>query len=547
MTIRHNDNSTRPQRTIVKRRGLALAAVLLLVGATLACAGCKALEERKCPLFSENGLFGKSSKSTVKSGTRKDEQDAIARASIGTSNRKEAWDPTDEELAAAQDAGIDLEDYVWNTQLPNGGALFPTSWNAPGPALVIAPANISAPVGADVIVVASYIGPDSEYLRVGERLSWDVSGVGQFLETNPSETAAGGIFSTDYKGCLCDCPLLKKTKKVDAPAMTTTTSSVLYRITRGTESTRDDVTILRGQSWASVSSNEEGTSSVVVTAPTIASWDKRRAVAQINWVDAAFKYPQSGIGTINSTTTLTTQIVRRSTAEPRENWLVRYDVLGGDAAFGPNRQKSLVVSTDDQGQASVSLSQTSGTAGTAKLKATIIRPATDRNRQVEVDSRIFFYTWTYSAPVALSIHGPEQYTTGQEAQYQLVVNNLSDFPQRTVVELVMPDTDTRLVTCDTQWAQEAQDKTWVRWDLSGIPSRDKAVINFSVRRDANPQKRQDPNAPLNLNARIVGSSPLALNSQQSSPRPQPQQSAPLRETPPAESPSPDPASIQPGL
>ena len=545
MISEQNADVKRRRRVDIARRVVVCAAGLLFLGAAPAFSGCKALEEHKCCLFSDEGLFGKRLRSNVETATKKDEQDAIARASIGRTNRKEAWDPTDEEIAAAAKAGVDLRDFVWSTQLPNGGALFPKSWQAPGPALVVAPDAISAPVGTDVIVVASYIGSDSEYLQTGERLSWDISGVGRIMETNPSETGAGGLFTNEYKGCFYNCPLLKKVRKVEAAETVTTTSNTLYRITRGTESPRDDVTILRGQSWVSATSDEEGTSSVVVMASDIASWDKRRAVARINWVDAAFKYPTSGIGTINSTTKLATKVVRRSTGEARQNWLVKYDVLGGDAALGPNRQRTLVVQTDEQGEAAVSLSQTSGTAGTAKIKATILRPETDRNGQIEIDSRTFFYTWTYSAPVTLTLHGPEQYVAGQDAHYQLIVNNLSDFAQRTVVELVLPDTDTRLVSCDTQWAQEAQDKTWIRWDLSGIPPHSKAPINFAVRRDPNPQKQTDPRAPLNLNALVVSSTPLGADGKSNAPAtPQPAQAAPLTTTPPAESPS---SSVPPSL
>lgn len=537
MTLEQNARGKRKYEIGLARKLAVCAAGFLFLGAAPIFSGCKALEEHKCCLFSDEGLFGKRLRSNVEKGTKKDEQEAISRANLGSSNRKEAWDPTDEEIAAAAKAGIDLKDFVWTTQLPNGGALFPTSWQAPGPALVVAPDTISAPVGTDVIVVASYIGADSEYLQTGERLTWDISGVGRIMETNPSETGVGSLFTNEYKGCFYNCPLLKKTRKVEAPETVTTTSNTLYRITRGTESPRDDVTILRGQSWTSVSSDEEGTSSVVVMASDIGSWDKRRAVARINWVDAAFKYPQSGIGTINSTTTLATKVVRRSTGEARQNWLVKYDVLSGDAALGPNRQRTLVVQTDEKGEAAVSLSQTSGTAGTAKIKATILRPETDRNNQIEIDSRTFFYTWTYSAPVTLTLHGPEQYVAGQDAHYQLIVNNLSDFAQRTVVELVLPDPDTRLVSCDTQWAQEAQDKSWIRWDLSGIPAHSKAPINFAVRRDPNPQRPTDPRAPLNLNALVVSSTPLGADGKSNAPQTPQRQSAPLATTPPAESPS----------
>ena len=477
-------------------RSCRVALVLLLAAFSF---GCETLENHKCCLFSEEGIFAKR-RSTVDNASKKEEQDAIARASLGSSNRKEAWEPTEEELKNAQNAGINLKEYVWSTQRPNGGALFPKKWNGPGPALVVEPGEIAAPVGTEVIVVASYIGEDSQYLRVGEKLSWDISGTGIFLESNPSDGFTPKIFTGEYEGCL-NCPLIKNARKAkeDSKTLTTTTSDQLWRINRGTETRLDDVTILRGQSWTSVSSTEEGTTSVSVMSDTIGNWDKRRATAQIHWVDAAFKFPQSGLAMVNTSTTLSTSVVRRSTSEPRDGWTVRYDVLSGDAGLGPNKLNSLAVTTDASGNADVALSQLRGTAGTAKIKATVLRPATDRYRQVEVDSRVFFYTWTYVAPVTLSIRAPQQFVQGQPVTYQLVVMNLSDFAQYTSVELVLPP-GTTLTEPTTKWVKEASDKSWIRWEINGLPPRGSYVIDVTTLRESG--------TPQELNARIVESNPI---------------------------------------
>ena len=477
-------------------RSCRVALVLLLAAF---CFGCETLENHKCCLFSEDGIFAKR-RSTVDEASKKDEQDAIARASLGSSNRKEAWEPTEEELTNAKNAGINLKEYVWSTQRPNGGALFPKKWNGPGPALVVEPAEIAAPVGTEVIVVASYIGEDSQYLRVGEKLSWDLSGTGAFMESNPSDGFTPKIFTGEYEGCL-NCPLIKNARKAkeDSKTLTTTTTDQLWRINRGTETRLDDVTILRGQSWTSVSSTEEGTTSVSVMSDTISNWDKRRATAQIHWVDAAFKFPQSGLAMVNTSTKLSTSVVRRSTSEPRDGWTVRYDVLSGDAGLGPNKLNSVAVTTDASGNADVALSQLRGTAGTAKIKATVLRPATDRYRQVEVDSRVFFYTWTYVAPVTLSIRAPQQFVQGQPVTYQLVVMNLSDFAQYTSVELVLPP-GTTIVEPTTKWVKEANDKSWIRWEINGLPPRGSYVIDVTTLRESG--------TPQELNARIVASNPI---------------------------------------
>ena len=509
------------------------AALVLLLAAF--CFGCETLENHKCCLFSEDGIFAKR-RSTVDKASKKDEQDAIARASLGSSNRKEAWEPTEEELTNAKNAGINLKEYVWSTQRPNGGALFPKKWNGPGPALVVEPAEIAAPVGTEVIVVASYIGEDSQYLRVGEKLSWDLSGTGAFMESNPSDGFTPKIFTGEYEGCL-NCPLIKNARKAkeDSKTLTTTTSDQLWRINRGTETRLDDVTILRGQSWTSVSSTEEGTTSVSVMSDTIGNWDKRRATSQIHWVDAAFKFPQSGLAMVNTSTKLSTSVVRRSTSEPRDGWTVRYDVLSGDAGLGPNKLNSVAVTTDASGNADVALSQLRGTAGTAKIKATVLRPATDRYRQVEVDSRVFFYTWTYVAPVTLSIRAPQQFVQGQPVTYQLVVMNLSDFAQYTSVELVLPP-GTTIVEPTTKWVKEANDKSWIRWEINGLPPRGSYVIDVTTLRESG--------TPQELNARIVASNPIpeALDP---SPTPSSSSAPPADSSPSAPSGSSTPSSTIP--
>lgn len=494
MEMREGEDVLKKCSRASRRRRVAL---LLLLAAF--CFGCETLENHKCCLFSEDGVFAKR-RSTVDKASKKEEQDAIARASLGSSNRKEAWEPTEEELTNAKNAGINLKEYVWATQRPNGGALFPKKWNGPGPALVVEPAEIAAPVGTEVIVVASYIGEDSQFLRVGEKLSWDLSGTGAFMESNPSDGFTPKIFTGEHESCL-NCPLIKNARKAkdDSKTLTTTTSDQLWRINRGTETRLDDVTILRGQSWTSVCSTEEGTSSVSVMSDTISNWDKRRATAQIHWVDAAFKFPQSGLAMVNTSTTLSTSVVRRSTSEPRDGWTVRYDVLSGDAGLGSDKLNSVAVTTDASGNADVALSQLRGTAGTAKIKATVLRPATDQYRQVEVDSRVFFYTWTHVAPVTLSIRAPQQFVQGQPVTYQLVVMNLSDFAQYTTVELVLPP-GTTLTQPTTKWVKEANDKSWIRWEINGLPPRGSYVIDVTTLRESG--------TPQELNARIVESNPI---------------------------------------
>lgn len=473
-------------------------AILLAFAATVTlfvAGGCKAIEEHKCCLFSEDGIFSPK-KSEVDRANKNDERDALARAAVASSNKKEAWEETDEDRA--KNPPIDLKKYTWTTQRPNGGALFPKQWQGPGPALVVEPATIAAPVGSDVIVVASYIGEDSQFLRVGEELNWSLSGTGKFMESNPNEFANGRLANVGSRlrseSCL-SCPLTKNTRDVDDRNMTTTTTGQLWRINRGTDTQLDDVTILRGQSWTSVSSFEEGTSTIVVLSDTIGNWNKRRAVSEIHWVDAAFLFPESGVSEVNTSQNLTTRVCRKTTGEPREGWKVRYRVLSGDAGLGPNREPSVTVLTDKDGNATTTATQLNGVAGTAKILATVFRPATETAREAEIDSKTIFQTWTQNGVVTASLT-PSTLSAqpGERIHYNLTVNNLSDFQQNAVVEVIL---GSRAV--EPQWEVQplADSQGRAQFQVNNVQPRQSTTFGFSVK------KSETGTGPVDVGVRVV--------------------------------------------
>ena len=523
-------------------RGKTNGAIILAATAALfAVSGCKALEEHKCCLFSEDGIFA-SKKPEVDRATAQDERDALARAAVATDNKKEAWNDTDAENGAARKAGIDLNNFVWTTQRPNGGALFPKQWQGPGPALVVEPATIAAPVGSDVIVVASYIGEDSEYLRVGEQLNWSMSGIGKFMESNPNEFANGQIANIGSRwrsnGSCLSC-LTKTSRDVEERSMTTSTTGQLWRINRGTDTQLDDVTILRGQSWASVSAFEEGTSTIVVMSDTIGNWNKRRAVSEIHWIDAAFRFPESGVSTVKTSRDLTTTVVRRTTSEPREGWKVRYDVLSGDAGVGPNNAPSVTVTTDANGNATTQTTQLRGEPGTAKISATIIRPATETAREVEVDSKTIFQTWSASGAVTMAlVPSTTSANVGETVSYRVTLNNLSDFYQNATVEVTFPTSGIDNVNFPVPPQREVANG--VQWDVATIAPRKSTSFTFSYRKTLS--------GATHITGRVVRSEPTSPpRTQNGQPNSAPAQQPQNDGVPPVISPSADPASVQPSL
>lgn len=490
--------------TASDRRRVAYAILCVFV---LACCGCDTLRNHECCLFKSGGIFSSDRDdrpADVERLSSSKEKDVIARASSASVQRREAWEPTEAELRYARNHNVDLRDYVWSAQRPNGGVLFPRELKASGPIVVMEPSEICAPVGTDVIVVASYVGEDSQYMRTGERLDWNLSGVGQFVSTNPN--AASSFLS---------CPWSSNKRAVEGRSLTTETSARLYNITRGTKATEDDVAILRGQSWTAVTSYEEGTSTISVVADSIPDWNKRRAGATIHWVDAAFLYPKSGVGplkrptsngTRNGWTDLETIVIRRSNADALANWRVRYEVLNGEGVFEMGNgsfSRYCDVSTDASGaaKARLTLQGENPRAGTSQIKASIIRPGTSDIRESIVNSRTFSYTWTTTDVLGAELLGPKVVAVGQEVTYELYVNNYSEFYYSSNISVTLP-ANAEFVRCDARLApKDTNDPTRKTYEglLINLKPLSYTAVRLVVRKVAE--------GPMNIDVQLSNKSP----------------------------------------
>jgi uncharacterized repeat protein (TIGR01451 family) len=226
--------------------------------------------------------------------------------------------------------------------------------------LRVTPAGVLAPVGSEVVLKAGICGADG-YLVANQRIDWaiDRGGVGQFGDTRAREP----FYSlTSWTG-----PRL-----ADPWNAAGATSHVPVRLTRGTPDPNDDVDVLRGDAWVSITSLAEGTSFVTATAPGLRNWN--RAVATIHWVDAQWLFPPSAVVEPGRPHVLTTTVMRRTNGAPLAGWLVRYDVASG-ASLGYEGGNSVEVPTDASGRASVEVSPMGPGGGTTQVGITIVRPA----------------------------------------------------------------------------------------------------------------------------------------------------------------------------
>ena len=293
-------------------------------------------------------------------------------------------------------------------------------------AVVLFPRATVAPVGSEMVMLAAVRGSDG-YLRTNERVEWMLSptGVGEFVEVDKGSWTDPLVF--DYTWA----------RKIDNNFAVNSTSRRLLRMTRGTSRLDDDVHVLRGQAWVTVTSPVEGTSSVTAYAPNVHGWESRQDSARIHWVDAQWSFPAPTISSAGSTRVLTTTVARHTDQSARSGWLVRYEILDGPAAgFSPSGTQVAEVPTDDSGAASVEIFQKQPTAGTNRIAIRVICPAgfcvSELREPLTVGSGCSLVTWS-SADVAVRISGPAVGSIGHTLKYRIEVSNSGDLAADDVV------------------------------------------------------------------------------------------------------------------
>lgn len=230
--------------------------------------------------------------------------------------------------------------------------------------LRISPARVLAPVGSEVVLRAGHCSRNG-YLLANQRVEWILSreGAGEFVDLN--DRGVVDVFRWPWN----------TPRKVDNWYAIGATAVARTNLGRATASPTDDLEIQRGEAWITVTSPTEGTSHVTAYSPVIDDRQCRRVTATIYWIDAQWLFPPSTTVALGQSHTLTTTVTRRSDGAPLAGYAVRYEVIGeGAANLGYDEGPVTDVPTDAQGRASVEVSPTSSTGGTATINVTVIRP-----------------------------------------------------------------------------------------------------------------------------------------------------------------------------
>ena len=254
------------------------------------------------------------------------------------------------------------------------------------PGLTVSPSQVIAPIGSEVVMIATVIA-DQGYPLTREKIEWmlDPDGPGQFV-------SPGVRRPWDLLNCLHRYP--KKITPVYAINRTLTSPMT---INRGTPTAADDISVQDGQAWVTVTSASEGTSHVTVFAPEVEGWDRRQQSATIYWVDAQWRFPSPGITPVGGRNTLTTNVSRQSDGAPLAGWIVRYEIAGGPAgAFAPSGANSVEIVTNTAGEAPAEIYQQQASPGTNQINIQVIRPAGPggEGRQLPIGTGTTLQTWT---------------------------------------------------------------------------------------------------------------------------------------------------------
>lgn len=328
-------------------------------------------------------------------------------------------------------------------------------------ALQISPQQVVAPVGAEVVVKASVCGLDGRTSPY-QRVEWTLSqgGVGEIV-------TVGDRGSTDF---LFGAP---RPQKLTANYAVGSTVGKNICLTRGTPTCQDDVSIVTGQSWITVTSPREGTSQITAFAPSIYGWDQRTKTTSIQWIDAAWNFPPPSINPAGTRQTLVTTVVRQSNRLPLPGYRVRYEVLGGPSAgFAPDGNPVIEAVTDNLGQARVEIFQPTPAAGTNNIGITITRPGEQSTDGLPLQVAAGTTQKTWGSPdLFLRKTGPEQAALGAVLNYVIEVRNTGSQPLRDVVVVDPLPAGTSLVSANPVATTAAGALNWPLGTLSPGESR----------------------------------------------------------------------------
>jgi uncharacterized repeat protein (TIGR01451 family) len=319
-----------------------------------------------------------------------------------------------------------------------------------------------APVGTELVLVTGLCSEQGQFMTR------------QPVEWTLTPDSVGYFVQADDDPCLSEILHCNANKRDGSYAVTRSATDVRV-LTRGTPEVDDDVRILKGQSWVSVTSPTEGTTHVGVIAPKAKNWKLRRQTATIYWVDVQWTLPAPAVIAASEPHRLTTMITRMS-GKPQPGWIVRYEIVNADvSSFGSENPTVLDAISDQNGQASVNLVP-ANKSGSTQIRIKIIRPAKpdDDLPQMVVGQGFTSVTWSAPDP-QVTLYGPESAGIGSTVSYRAQISNAGDVAARQVVASTSVPPNMTLLRTDPPAKVIGNTLTWTLGDLAA-----QSTQNFQI-------------------------------------------------------------------
>lgn len=239
---------------------------------------------------------------------------------------------------------------------PPEGAYY-KNWDPHSITLEVAPLNDVNPVQTQHVIVATIRDKNGKPLP-NRRVEWIINdgGVGDIVEVDES----GVRMSRGYK--------------VTNKFAVSHTNNRDHKLTRGNSDPSDDVILKRGQTWCVITSPVEGTTYLTVYAPGVYDWDKHKVFATKIWSDVKWEITPPATNLVGTPHEIVTRVSKYSDNTPLPGYEVTYRIVDGPAGTFDGGGNTKTVVTDAQGNAKVTLRQSSPQTGLNNITADIVRP-----------------------------------------------------------------------------------------------------------------------------------------------------------------------------
>lgn len=245
---------------------------------------------------------------------------------------------------------------VTHPKPPEGG--YYTNWDPYAVSLELTPLEDVNPVMTQHIVVATVRDKNGKALP-NRRVEWIIS-----------EGSVGDIVEVDESGWRGS-----RGYKVDNHFAVSHTNNFAHVLDRGNSDPSDDIRLTEGQTWCVITSPVEGETYITAYAPGIYDWSKHKVFAKKLWYDVTWQFPKPASNPTGTTHEFVTRVTKYSDGSPLAGYIVTYDILDGPAgALEPGGGKTATVLTDSDGNAKVTLRQSSPAEGTNNVSIDIMRP-----------------------------------------------------------------------------------------------------------------------------------------------------------------------------